>query len=512
MDKRARDRIEEYARQNTLVVGHVTGVTLGGASVRVEGSGRYLRNVPALQGTELVVGAEVILARVGRGGWVILGATEQGGGVTATTANSVPVAAPQDTADTDVGGFALIRWTASYFDVRCYEIMVNTSESESGATTYVVDNSWLAYHGANDTYYFKVRAVGPNWQRSSWTAWNSFTISAIDHGGLAGLADDDHTQYLLADGSRDLTGNMAVDPGITIDGVDISAHASRHDQGGADPLSTVPDHDHSGDAGDGAQLDHGDLDGLDGDDHPQYAEIAQAEAITGEWDFQADVTQTAGYDVYPAGNEMGLMARVDGGRVWDEHFDVAALPGGWGWAGAPFATPAVIDYSVASRMSCSTLGLNRCFLFKAIDLDMSYWYAEVASNARAVGNYWGIRIDDGTDNNYVEMRVAVAAYPPTQWRFDFVERTGGGAVNVTNCNTVNAPYPYFLGIQISGTKWTDWAAWGHAMGLIGAFPAGDFWAGSVLGLAWTPARAGWIMCNADGTWWYNYQMDAFSEE
>lgn len=33
----------------------------------------------------------------------------------------------------------------------------------------------------------------------------------IDHGGLAGLADDDHTQYLLADGSRTLAGNLDID-------------------------------------------------------------------------------------------------------------------------------------------------------------------------------------------------------------------------------------------------------------------------------------------------------------
>lgn len=33
---------------------------------------------------------------------------------------------------------------------------------------------------------------------------------SVDHGGLAGLADDDHTQYLLADGSRALTANWDV--------------------------------------------------------------------------------------------------------------------------------------------------------------------------------------------------------------------------------------------------------------------------------------------------------------
>lgn len=33
----------------------------------------------------------------------------------------------------------------------------------------------------------------------------------IDHGALSGIADDDHTQYLLADGTRDLGGNWNPD-------------------------------------------------------------------------------------------------------------------------------------------------------------------------------------------------------------------------------------------------------------------------------------------------------------
>jgi hypothetical protein len=44
-----------------------------------------------------------------------------------------------------------------------------------------------------------------------------------DHGALTGLTDDDHTQYLLASGGRALAGNMAVNSGYTIDGVDLSA-------------------------------------------------------------------------------------------------------------------------------------------------------------------------------------------------------------------------------------------------------------------------------------------------
>lgn len=51
----------------------------------------------------------------------------------------------------------------------------------------------------------------------------SLNQGSIDHGSIGGLGDDDHTIYLLADGTRALTGNMSVDAGITIDGRDISA-------------------------------------------------------------------------------------------------------------------------------------------------------------------------------------------------------------------------------------------------------------------------------------------------
>lgn len=65
-----------------------------------------------------------------------------------------------------------------------------------------------------------------------------------DHGALSGLADDDHTQYLLANGSRQLSGNLDMD-GFdiisldTINGVVVEAHASRHQPGGADAIPTA---------------------------------------------------------------------------------------------------------------------------------------------------------------------------------------------------------------------------------------------------------------------------------
>jgi hypothetical protein len=75
------------------------------------------------------------------------------------------------------------------------------------------------------------------------TTWVSFG-STLDHGSLQGLGDDDHTQYLLVNGTRAMTGSLNMGTNNitnvgTVDGVDVSAHASRHLPGGADALTTA---------------------------------------------------------------------------------------------------------------------------------------------------------------------------------------------------------------------------------------------------------------------------------
>src|SRR5690606_30706776 len=58
--------------------------------------------------------------------------------------------------------------------------------------------------------------------------WNILGGSGVtDHGALTGLSDDDHTQYLLADGSRTLSGNLTITG--TVDGRDVSADGTALD-------------------------------------------------------------------------------------------------------------------------------------------------------------------------------------------------------------------------------------------------------------------------------------------
>jgi len=64
-----------------------------------------------------------------------------------------------------------------------------------------------------------------------------------DHGALTGLADDDHTQYILANGTRAFTGSQSfggnnITSVGTVNGVTVETHASRHLPNGADPLTT----------------------------------------------------------------------------------------------------------------------------------------------------------------------------------------------------------------------------------------------------------------------------------
>jgi hypothetical protein len=99
-----------------------------------------------------------------------------------------------------------------------------------------------------------------------------------DHGGLTGLLDDDHPQY--HDGSLAYTGNLDMGgnsiSGVNlVDGVDVSQLKSDFDS-------------HSGDATihfTVGSIDHGLLQGLSDDDHPQYTQWAQDETVTGVWTF-----------------------------------------------------------------------------------------------------------------------------------------------------------------------------------------------------------------------------------
>lgn len=76
------------------------------------------------------------------------------------------------------------------------------------------------------------------------TSASGASATVIRHGDLFGLLNDDHPQYLRADGSRVMTGGLNMGwYDITsvgaVNGVAVEAHTNRHLPNGADPLTTA---------------------------------------------------------------------------------------------------------------------------------------------------------------------------------------------------------------------------------------------------------------------------------
>ena len=89
----------------------------------------------------------------------------------------------------------------------------------------------------------------------------NFDSSTIPHGTLAELSDDDHTQYALANGNRDITGDQHFDENVTISG-SLSVTGSGHLPGAYG-------------------ISHINLTNLESDTHTQYALINGNRAFTG---------------------------------------------------------------------------------------------------------------------------------------------------------------------------------------------------------------------------------------
>lgn len=120
-------------------------------------------------------------------------------------------------------------------------------------------------------------------------AGNTITIvgsGVSDHGALTGLTDDDHTQYLLADGTRSLTGNLSFGNNQALS-FRVEVLASTPGSGGnqgrlifnqGDLRLKVDNGTNFVDVG---VTDHGLLTGLGDDDHPQYLLVDGSRAVTG---------------------------------------------------------------------------------------------------------------------------------------------------------------------------------------------------------------------------------------
>lgn len=153
-----------------------------------------------------------------------------------------------------------------------------------------------------------------------------------------------------------------------------------------------------------------------------------------------DVSSVAGGDHYPDGDLRGLAARFitpRGPRSWTDHFRSGVIPTGFAWQGAPFGGTPTVAYSRASEyLGALGGGAARYFMSVAVTNAAASWQNKAiwARQCASVSARIGLRLDDGTDNNYAEVLLDASTNTGGQV-LTFRYRAGGGAVTTVTGDT-----------------------------------------------------------------------------
>ena len=133
-------------------------------------------------------------------------------------------------------------------------------------------------------------------------------------------------------------------------------------------------------------------------------------------------------------------------------FDTQALPSGWSWAGTPFVTPAVSYIGTSYLQLQHSVSGGRAFLLPpspAPTQTTKHLFGIVTNwGTSAQNTYVGYRLDDGTDNNYLEEVLA----KDSQNSYSLLTRTrsGGGTVTVTTVMTIPRIYVHRMSLEYAG--------------------------------------------------------------
>lgn len=160
------------------------------------------------------------------------------------------------------------------------------------------------------------------------------------------------------------------------------------------------------------------------------AYLNAAQTWTAAQTFNAGATLPLGQDLRANGATRGVMERlidVRGLNFADEHFRTGVATAGYTWRGPPFTVPLTVDYAAnGDYLVVTPANGGRHFFAKTIST-----FANRSLTIRAAPQHnalVGLRVDDGTDNNYYQavLRFAGAG----QMRFEMHQRTSGGTVTV----------------------------------------------------------------------------------
>lgn len=119
------------------------------------------------------------------------------------------------------------------------------------------------------------------------------TLKTIDHGILSGLEDDDHEQYVHISEAREISANHVFSGDLSFSGISYFTGGVRDVNGnlglGLQVLSTDGGGELDWKDVTDLSIDHGELIGLEDDDHEQYVHISEARQISANHSFSGDL-------------------------------------------------------------------------------------------------------------------------------------------------------------------------------------------------------------------------------
>lgn len=213
-------------------------------------------------------------------------------------------------------------------------------------------------------------------------------------------------------------------------------------------------------------------------------------------DLQAESRIGMGIGLIPTGVE--LRRALNQSSDITEDFTSTSLPSGWSWAGSPFVTPPIVDYAYSGTLlrARGYTSAFRSFLFKTVSNQYAYSILCGFEAGTQSGAYAGVRLDNGTDNNYAEVvwwNVWSTTDPTI--RVYLRQRTDGGTVvetEMTNFRMTLPPALTRLTLAISlapgGTFWFNWQPRARVDNQY--FRISGSSNGSTV--SWTPTRVGFV--------------------
>jgi hypothetical protein len=181
-------------------------------------------------------------------------------------------------------------------------------------------------------------------------------------------------------------------------------------------------------------------------------------------------------------------------------FTTNSPPSGWQWAGAPFVPPPQTQL-IGGTIYAATgyTSHSRSFLYTPVGPIYDWLVIRPHTLGVSVGAC-GVRMDNGSDNNYVEVVITVpyaTRIPEVHLRW----RVGGGAINDVVCNNMSGwwlmGWGVVLGMELQGSRWSSWRGRPRVMSPYGT--AYDLLSDNTT-LTWTPTRLGFVVQSGASPW------------